>query len=263
MTASSLRHTSNCLSMHPTGRRPAVSFNSVIIVASLLVLIVSFWHRNALPGNINVVAAVREEPLQKPTSAPTFDVDYNNVRYNVDPEFAYELHGVVVSYRHHEGTSRMHSRAKDHLNMLDVCVVWGENAGNPALQEFEFWNGIFTCNFKTRDHDAWTAFRPEQLSNNHLVSDDEWIRKKVKQVAVGDQIRVRGFLASYGNAEGGRRGTSTTRTDTGDGACETIYVREFDILEPAASRWRMSMYGSLALFLGALALHFRKPYRPY
>ena len=235
---------------------------SVIIVTSLLVLVVSFWHRNALPGNIDVVADVREEPLQTPTATRPFDVDFRNVRYNVAPEYAYELSGVVVSYRHHEGTSRMHSRANDHLNMLDVCVVWGDNAGNPALQKFDFWNGIFTCNFKTRDHDAWTAFRPEQLSNNHLVSDDEWIRKQVKDIAIGDQIRVRGYLASYGSG-GGRRGTSTTRLDTGDGACETIYVQEFDILEPATSPWRVSMYGSLAFLLGALVLHFRKPYRPY
>lgn len=245
------------------GRRPAIRFNSVAIVASTLVLVVSFWHRNSLPGNIDVVEEVREEPLQRPTTAPAFDVDYKDVRYNVAPEYTYELNGVVVSYRHHEGTSRMHSRARDHLNMLDVCVVWGDNAGNPALQEFDFWNGIFTCNFKTRDHDAWMSFRPRQLSNNHLVSDDELIRKKVKDVAIGDQIRVRGYLASYGNAEGGRRGTSTTRTDTGDGACETIYVREFEILEPALNPWRFSLYGSLAFLLGALALHFRKPYRPY
>lgn len=243
-------------------RRPLIRFVSVIIVASLLVLVVSFWHRNALPANINVVEEVREEPAQSSTSTRPFDVDFNSVRYNVAPEYAYELSGVVVSYRHHEGTSRMHSRANDHLNMLDVCVVWGDNAGNPALQEFDFWNGIFTCNFKTRDHDAWTAFRPEQLSNNHLISDDEWIRKQVKDIAIGDQIRVRGYLASYGSGSG-RRGTSTTRLDTGDGACETIYVREFEILEAATSPWRISMYGSLAFLLGGLVLHFRKPYRPY
>lgn len=226
-------------------------------------LLVSFWHRNAIPGNVDVVAGVREEPLQTPTSAPAFDIDFENVSYRVAPEFDYELSGVVVSYRHHEGTSRMHSRARDHVNMLDVCVVWGENAGNPALQEFEFWNGIFTCNFKTRDHEAWTEFRPEQLSNNHLVSDDEFIRQQVKRIAVGDQIRVRGYLASYGIPGGPRRGTSTTRLDTGDGACETIYVREFEILEAASSPWRIGMYGSLAIFLGALVVHFRKPYRPY
>ena len=40
---------------------------------------------------------------------------------------------------------------------------------------------------------------------------------------------MRGWLAGYSNDDGFRRGTSTTRDDTGNGACETIYVDEFQI----------------------------------
>ncbi|MDX1516583.1 MAG: hypothetical protein R3288_07075 [Woeseiaceae bacterium] len=230
---------------------------------SFVVLLVSFWQRNDLPGDINVMPPVRNEPLQKATDKRAFDVRYRDIDYRVEPQFDYELSGVVVSYRHHEGNSRMHRRANDHLNMLDVCVVWGDNAGNPALQKFDFWNGIFTCRFQTRDGDAWKAFKPAQLSNNHLISDDDYIRDRVRDIKVGDQVFVRGYLASYSNPQGGRRGTSTTRLDTGDGACETIYVEEFRILEAAFSPWRTSMYGSLAVFVGSLVVWFRRPYRPY
>lgn len=254
---------SQCPPVKQSRRRLAIRINHAIIVISFAMLLVSFWQRNKLPASINVVQEVRAEPKQTSVRAQPFDVTYENIDYRVEPQFTYELSGVVVSYRHHEGTSRMHTRANDHLNMLDVCVVWGDNAGNPALQEFDFWNGIFTCNFKTRDHDAWMAFRPEQLSNNHLISDDDLLRNKVRDIAIGDQIRVRGYLASYGNEQGGKRGTSTTRLDTGDGACETIYVQQFDILEAAVNPWRLSMYGSLAFFLGGLLVHFRRPYRPY
>ena len=62
---------------------------------------------------------------------------------------------------------------------------------------------------------------------------------------------------------GSKRGTSTTRTDTGDGACETIYVRDFRIIREATSYWRISMWTSLALVLGTLAFHFKAPYRPH
>lgn len=58
------------------------------------------------------------------------------------------------------------------------------------------------------------------------------------------------------------RGTSTTRLDAGDGACETLYVEQFEIVEPATSFWRMSMYFSLALFFLGLVVHFKRPYRP-
>ena len=237
--------------------------NSVVILVAFLTLLVSFWQRNDLPANLNIVDDVREEPAQVRTKKKPFDALFNDVRYRVEPEYAYDLSGVVVSYRHHEGKSRMHRRANDHLNMLDVCVVWGDTAGSPILQKFDFWNGIFTCVFKTGSTEAWKAFDQNQLSNNHLISDDPAIRDRVLDIAVGDQIRVRGQLASYSSAAGGKRGTSTTRTDTGDGACETIFVEEFEILEAAFSPWRTSMYTSAAVLLLAVVVHFRRPYRPY
>ena len=237
--------------------------NSIFVLMSFVGLLVSFCNRNDLPGTIDYVPQVLNEPEQTSTKKKPFTTVYEDVAYEIDPEYEYDLTGMIVSYRHHDGGSRMHLRSNDHLNMLDVCVVWGDNTKNPRLDKIDFWNGIFTCNFFTRDQAAWDAFDIYQVSNNHLISDDEFVRDQVKDINIGDQIRVRGFLASYGNAGGPKRGTSTTRTDTGDGACETLFVEKFEIVQAATSYWRMSMYAALAMLLIGLFNHFRKPYRPY
>ena len=238
--------------------------NSLLIAASFVCLLVSFWNRNDLPGKIDYVPALDTEPRQTPTRERPFNVLFKDVEYKVEPEYAYDITGMVVSFRHHKHeSSRMHRLSNDHLNMLDVCVIWGDNPGNERLDKISFWNGIFTCNFKTRDQQAWDAFDVTQISNNHLLSDDEFVRRQVKKIRIGDQIRVRGFLAGYTSGGGGRRGTSTTRTDTGDGACETIYVNHFEIVEPATSYWRISMWASLAVLLVTLGIHFARPYRPH
>ena len=130
------------------------------------------------------------------------------------------------------------------------------------LHRIYFWNGIFTCNVKTRDQAAWESFDMQQLSNNHLLSDDEYVRDGVKDLQVGDQIRVRGYLASY-ESPGGRRGTSTTRTDTGDGACETIYVQQFELLARTTNAWRISAYLSAIALVGALLMYFRRPFKSH
>lgn len=236
---------------------------NIVIAVSFIWLVVSFWNRNDLPRNVELLPALASEPKQTSTRKKPFETVYNDVEYLVEPEYEYELYGMIVSYRHHDGDSRMHLQASDHLNMLDVCVVWGDNASNPLIHKLNFWNGIFTCIVKTKSQEAWDSFDMYQLSNNHLISDDDFIRDQVKRITVGDQIRVRGYLASYSNEGGGKRGTSTTRLDTGDGACETLYVERFDIIRPATSTWRMSMYASLAVLLLAAFVHFRRPYRPY
>ena len=241
-----------------------MKLNTVIITASFAWLLVSFWNRNELPGDIDYVPALADEPRQTATRERPFDVLFNDVEYRVEPEYAYDITGMVVSYRHHhEGNSRMHALAKDHLNMLDVCVIWGDNPGNERLDKISFWNGLFTCNVKTSDQQAWDAFDMHQLSNNHLLSDDEFIRRQVKKIRVGDQIRVRGYLASYTSDGTSRRGTSTTRTDTGNGACETIFVEDFKIVGAALSKWRISMWASLVVLALGLLIHFSRPYRPH
>lgn len=240
-----------------------MKLSSLAILVGFLGLLVSFWNRNDLPRNVEFQPEVLAEPRQTATKARPFDAEFNGVDYLVEPEYEYDLAGMVVSFRHHDGNSRMHFRANDHLNMLDVCVVWGDSATSKLLHKLKFWNGIFTCNVKTRDQAAWDAFSMYQLSNNHLISDDTYIRDKVKDIRVGDQIRVRGYLASYSNENGGKRGTSTTRTDTGDGACETLFVEKFDIIGPATSFWRISLWVSLAILALGLFMHFKRPYRPY
>lgn len=236
--------------------------NNTLIATSFLWLLVSFWNRNDLPGNIEYVSEIANEPEQTTTWEKPFYATVNDVEYLIEPEYAYDLTGMIVSYRQHEGNSRMHLQANDHLNVADVCVVWGDNTSS-QLQKLDFWNGIFTCNVFTRDMQAWESFDMDQLSNNHLISDDEFIRRQVRKVQIGDQIRVRGYLASYSNPDGGKRGTSTTRTDTGDGACETVFLESFRIVQPATSYWRISMWVSLSLLLIGLFVHFKRPYKPY
>jgi hypothetical protein len=239
------------------------SLNKIVLCASSLVALVSFWNRNDLPPSSAIRPALAEEPRQEPAAKQPFAVEYSGVRYEVEPQFDYELHGMVVSYRQHDGTSRLHRAANDHLNVADLCVVWGDTAASPYLSEIGFWNGVFTCNFATSDSAAWKSIRPEQISNNHLISDDDAIRDRVRDVRVGDQIRLRGWLAAYGSSGRNKRGTSTTRKDTGNGACETIFVSELDVVEPAPWHWRAALYASLAVLALALFVHFHLPYRPY
>jgi hypothetical protein len=239
------------------------TLNNAVLIASSLVLVAAFFNRNDLPGAIDFHPSLEQAPRQQPLTKPPMTVPYAGVDYRVEPLFSYELYGLVVSYRQHDGESSMHRWSNDHLNVADVCVVWSDTAASPTLRKLDFWNGIFTCNVQTRDSVAWSNFNMNQLSNNHLISADPFIRGAVADVRIGDQIHVKGSLARYGAVGGGLRGTSTTRDDTGDGACETILVEEFEIVTPGFSGWRAAMYAALAVLVAALAVHFWLPYRPY
>lgn len=236
-------------------------WHTVVICLSALALLVSYWNRNTFVDSGALLPVIDVEPEQSQTSRGAFMADWQGDQYQIRPQFDYELTGLVVSFRQHDGNSRMHRRSADHLNVADLCVVWADNARNPHLNEISFWNGVFTCNFKTTDQQAWDAFDIYQISNNHLLSDDRLIRDAIDDVRIGDQIRLRGALATYVSPNGSERGTSTTRRDTGDGACETIYVDSFEIMRRSTGLWRWIMYASLAALLSSLLAYFATPHR--
>ncbi|TNF88303.1 MAG: hypothetical protein EP301_05205, partial [Gammaproteobacteria bacterium] len=201
-----------------------------LFLLSVSLMPVSCWQRDDFVADLAILPELGQEPVQDTLVVEAFEVHLNDVVYQVEPKYAYDLHGLVVSYQHHDGERMLHRRWNDHLNVADLCVVWGANASQLDLNEFEFWNGQFTCFVKTGDRAAWRAFDETGLSNNHLLTEDPYLRQMIEKVRIGDQIRIRGWLAGYRNQHGFSRGTSTTRTDRGNGACETIYVRDFQIL---------------------------------
>lgn len=239
---------------------PLKTINKLFFYVSLILLLTSCWQRNDFPEDMLITPALLEPPLQSAVSTPPFTVTNNGTDYHIKPRYAYDLHGLVVSYAHHNGNYSLHRLWNDHINVADVCVVWSENTNGSDLNNIKFWNGKFTCNFETSNAGTWTRFRKNQISNNHLLTDDRHIRKAIKQVRIGDQIRIRGWLVNYSNDTGFSRGTSITRDDTGNGACETIYLQQFDILQPLDNGWRTLMslawagvIGSSLLWLVAVA----------
>jgi hypothetical protein len=230
------------------------ALNTLVFYMALALFLVSCWNRNEFPATMPLEDGIHGEPQQTPVERQPFHVSSNGTDYRVEPRYRYDLRGIVVSYGHHNGNYSLHRLWNDHLNIADICVVWGDNASDVDLDRFDFWNGKFTCNYSTADAAAWKRFREDQISNNHLLADDERLRGKIGDVRVGDQVRVRGWLANYSNADGFSRGTSTSRDDRGNGACETIYVEDFHILQSMDNGWRSLMAVSGFIALGSALL---------
>jgi hypothetical protein len=224
---------------------PLRTLNAWVFYISCSLLLVSCWQRNEFPADLQVDPVVLTPPVQRAVEAPPVLLEQEDIRYRIEPQYFYDLKGLVVSYAHHDGNYSLHRLWSDHLNVADVCVVWGDNATGIDLNRLDFWNGKFTCNFETRDPVTWEKFRADQISNNHLLTVDPAVRRAIEQVRIGDQVRIRGWLAQYSNDRGFSRGTSTTREDRGNGACETILVQQFSVLESMDNGWRTLLSLSL------------------
>lgn len=228
-----------------------------LLLCSTVLFLAGFWNRNSLPAPSQLMPALQQAPLQKKVDLPAFGKEAGGINYRIQPLYEYELSGLVVSQ--YDATSwrdYLHRKSSDNLNVRDVCVIWGENARNGVYRDVEFRSGQFTCFFSTGSDEVYRLFDQTAISNNHLLTASATIQAQLSRLRIGDQIRLKGYLASYGHDHGFpfRRGTSTVRTDTGNGACETIYVESVEVIKTWMSPWRMLMYAAAAAFmLGVLA----------
>lgn len=235
-----------------------------LLLAGLAGLAAGYWQRDQLPDPGFYDGRIDHDPRQRPTRAHPFEVHAGRQTYRVRPLFDYQLDGMVVSMHHSDSWLDIYHRQDwgDYLNIKDICVIWGDNVRSAVYRDMEFDNTTWTCWAWWPNGEVRRRFRDHQLSNNHLLADRPAVQQAILAARPGDQIRFSGKLAEYANpANGFRRGTSTRRDDRGNGACETVYVEDFQVLRRANPGWRRLFDVSLWLtplaalgFIGLLAV---------
>ncbi len=239
--------------------RPSFPWNRVLsatLITAVLLLAVSWFMKDRFPGREAMLPDLLLEPVQKELERPPFTVEAGDIVYTITPLHTYEIHGMVVSY-HNCGTwwdIYHHDRWKDFINIKDLCMVWGENLETEVYKDMKFSNNSWTCTCFWPNAEVGARFRQASLSNNHILCTDDTLRKRILKTARGDQVRFRGTLAEYSHSGTFHRGTSTRRTDSGNGACETIFVEDYEILKRANQGWRVLYRVSWYVILGCLLL---------
>lgn len=229
----------------PSTHKTLAIVRKILRLATLLSLLLwglSLFFINRLPGPHAIYVQLHRDPLQTAENIPPpFQVKKNKLTYVVTPLFNYELFGLVVSQHRSDSLLDVsHRRWQDYLNIKDLCVVWGKNISSGVYRKMKYWNRDFTCMCEFPDEETAKLFSWSHLSNNHILCADKDLSRRILAVRPGDQIYFKGFLVNYSQpANQFSRGTSTVRDDSGNGACETVFVTNFTILQRSNRVWRV------------------------
>lgn len=209
-----------------------------LYIILLIGLAITFFTRNNYRKVQNIDSVVLKEPVQENLSDhDLIEFEKDDFKYELTPLYEYEISALVV----HKMDYRIFSIYKtDSVFPMDLCMLWGKNVEDKIYQDkaLSFSQDMRFCFARwTRD----LNFNTDEISNTHLVIKDADLRKKINQISVGDQVRIKGKLVNVEAKNLGSPGkydpanlslnSSTTREDSGAGACEIIYVEELDILQ--------------------------------
>jgi len=108
---------------------------------------------------------------------------------------------------------------------LDIAVGWGPMSDSAVLARLDISQGNRFYYWHYDDDPPIPREAIETHSANwHLVPANDSIWHALRRIRVGDVVHLEGLLVDIDSGEGRVMRTSTTRDDTGAGACEIIYV---------------------------------------
>jgi len=179
------------------------------------------WHwwtydRPVTRGSGVVVAG---EPEQRALDAPR---QWNSRGYTFIARARYDI------------TSRILRRENYHVDgganiaPLDLAVGWGPMSDSAVLSKLSITQGNRFYFWTTPEFPIPRRDTEIHSANMHLIPATDAIERRIEAARVGQVVKLSGYLVDVRGDDGWSISTSMTREDTGAGACEVIWVEEFE-----------------------------------
>jgi hypothetical protein len=144
--------------------------------------------------------------------------------FQITPAAEFSLEARVLS------TETYHVGREADLSPIDLALGWGPMSDSAVLdrlkisQGYRFyfyrWSGLPTVPLsEVAEHSA----------NMHMIPASDEIKRRLDKVREGQIVSLSGYLVRVQAPNGWHWNSSMTRTDTGNGACELVWVKSLTV----------------------------------
>jgi len=194
-----------------------------LALGALLLLIgwqaIRHWERRAFAQPDGIL--VPDDPVQgeKPEDAPQIVVG----RWTLTPRATYDISARVLG--------REEYRFDDLAEFApeDLALGWGLMSDNTILRQLDMEQASRFFTVRPRHEVSFSRAQVnEHSANTHVIPADDTIARALKRLRVGQIVHLQGLLVDAVRSDGRHTRTSLTRVDSGEGACEIMYVQMVD-----------------------------------
>jgi len=115
------------------------------------------------------------------------------------------------------------------LSPIDLALGWGRMSDTAVLDRITISQSGRSYYWRTPQFPIPRREIEASSANMHLVPANEAVARQLSGVRRGHVVRLGGYLIEARGADGWRWRSSLTRTDTGNGACELIWVERLEV----------------------------------
>ena len=194
-----------------------------VILLGLIAIGAYYWYDTRPITHAGKGQVAPAQPLQTPTEASAFGFKDD---YTIQPLADFEITARVLSRR------RYRLDKESNLAPVDLALGWGPMSDDAVLSGLRItqrgrW---YRWNSSTRNLPVPRRQIEHNSANMHLIPADKTTDREIKSAKTGDVVRFSGHLVRVQHTTGWRWVSSLTRTDTGSGACEVVFVQQFEVI---------------------------------
>ena len=128
------------------------------------------------------------------------------------------------------GTRRYRFGKETDVSNIDVAFGWGRMADPEIVSQLSISQSGRFYFWRAKELPIPAAEIVRSSANMHMIAANDGVRRELKRLKEGDQVRLHGVLVDVHWPNGGYWRTSLTREDSGAGACEIVWVHHLERL---------------------------------
>lgn len=112
------------------------------------------------------------------------------------------------------------------LSPIDLVLGWGPMSDSGVLSQIRISQSNRFYYWHVDQFPIPREAIETHSANMHMIPADDVIEAQLKQVHVGQLVKIEGYLVQANAKDGFYWKSSLTRQDTGAGACELVFVKK-------------------------------------
>jgi hypothetical protein len=190
----------------------------IFSLAVLAYLVIRGWEQKPITHPPGILA--NGTPLQVEVQASSFGMD----DYQITKKARFEIHARVLS------TEQYYLNREADLSPIDLALGWGVMSDQSLLEQLDISQSSRWYRWR---YEGSIPVSDQQIisssGNMHMIPASTSVERSLMKLREGDVVALQGYLVDVDHQSGWRWRTSMTRTDTGAGACEIVYVESIAV----------------------------------
>ena len=176
--------------------------------------------RTSLHGPKAVQAPVAQQVhAQTPVQTPTDKAAFAFEGYQIRPLAQFAVRARVLGREDY----RMDKEAE--LSPIDLALGWKQMADPAVYGPLNITQGGRWYRYSWKDQPPIALQEIiESSANMHMIPANAAVHKVLKKAREGSFVQISGYLVEATNTQGWRWTSSLTRSDSGGGSCELVFV---------------------------------------